>query len=222
MNERPALALSGSNVTGDAPFSCALRLGADVHELGAPAGQRGDLAALAAGLCAAHGVRPADLGELRVDLGPGSYTGLRVAVTFVRFLQRFGAVPVLATDSLSLLATAALDAGPVAGRLRPLLDARRERFHAAVLTVDGGTLRLVAAPTAAPLAAVLADAVAGDTFVVPAAVAAAHGELLRATGAATLVASGVTARALFRAGLVLQVATTADLEPRYLMGSYAE
>jgi len=60
------LAVSGSNLTGDVPFSAALRLpdGA-VHEARAPAGERGDLASLCRDLCAAHGVAPRDLAELR-------------------------------------------------------------------------------------------------------------------------------------------------------------
>lgn len=219
--ERPALALSGSNVTGDAPFSCALRLADFVHEARAPAGRRGDLATLAAELCGAHGVRPGDLGELRLDLGPGSYTGLRVAVTFVRFLQRFGDARVLATDSLSLLALAAPDPTAAGRRLRPLLDARRERFHTALL-VTGPVLRVVEPPAALPFADVLARTAAGDTFVVPAAVEAAYGAALRATGAAVHVASLVTAGALFRPELSLEPATSAQLEPKYLMASYAE
>lgn len=218
--ERPALALSGSNVTGDTPFSCALRLAGVVHEALSPQGQRGDLATLAALLCDAHGVQPADVGELRLDLGPGSYTGLRVAVTFVRFLQRFGDVRVLATDSLSLLATAALPAA-AGSRLRPLLDARRERFHAALLVAEP-VLRVVEPPAALPFADVLARAGVGDTFVLPAAVEAAHGAALRATGAAVHVAALVTAAALFRPELSLEPATSAQLEPKYLMASYAE
>jgi tRNA threonylcarbamoyladenosine biosynthesis protein TsaB len=116
VNASPALAISGSNVTGDAPFSCALRRGGEVDEVRSPAGERGDLATLVRDLCAAHGVRPDQLAELRIDIGPGSYTGLRVAVTFARFLQRFGELRVLVIDSLSLLATAALSRGVVGRR----------------------------------------------------------------------------------------------------------
>ncbi len=222
MSDRPALALSGSNVTGDAPFSCALRLASGaVHELRSPAGERGDLAALVAALCAAHRVRPQDLGELRVDLGPGSYTGLRVAVTFVRFLQRFGDLVVLATDSLSLLATAALGRDLTGRRLRPLLDARRERFHAAMLT-SAATLHLVEPPAALPFADMLVRVTAADLCVVPKSVDALVGATLRAAGAEVLVAHGVAARDLFRPELVLSPSTSAELEPKYLMGSYAE
>lgn len=221
MSERPALALSGSNVTGDAPFSCALRLAGAVHEARSPVGARGDLAALARDLCLRHGVRPQELGELRVDLGPGSYTGLRVAVTFVRFLQRFSTVQVLATDSLSLLATAALGRDLTHRRLRPLLDARRERCHGAALEF-ATTLRVVEAPAALPFAEILARVGAHDLCVVAAAVEALVGTALRTTGAEVLVASGVTARDLFRPELALTPASSAELEPKYLLGSYAE
>jgi tRNA threonylcarbamoyladenosine biosynthesis protein TsaB len=221
MSGRPALAVSGSNVTGDAPFSCALRLGEAVHEARSPAGERGDLATLARDLCAQHGVRPADIGELRIDLGPGSYTGLRVAVTFVRFLQRFGDLTVLATDSLSLLATAALGRDLAGRRLRPLLDARRERCHTAALEYATG-LQLVEAPRAVPFAEVLAAVGERELVLVPAAFEPQVGAALRTKGAEVLVAAGVAARDLFRAELPLRAATAAELEPKYLMGSYAE
>ena len=61
MSAAPAgisLALSGSNVTGDSPFSCALRLAGGEVFASAPVDGRGDLAALAADLCAQHRVRP--------------------------------------------------------------------------------------------------------------------------------------------------------------------
>ena len=224
MSARAALAVSGSNVTGDAPFSCALRLpggpngSASIVEARSAPGVRGDLAALVRDLCALHGVRPQDLGEIRVDLGPGSYTGLRVAVTFVRFLQRFSALPVFATDSLSLLATAALGRDLRGRRVRPLLDARRGRFHTAVLQSDT-VLRLVEEPKAVPLASIAAAA-AGDLVVCSAVIEQVAAEALR--GAEILVAAGVAARDLFRPELALTEAAGADLAPHYLMGSYAE
>ncbi|HZN39545.1 MAG TPA: tRNA (adenosine(37)-N6)-threonylcarbamoyltransferase complex dimerization subunit type 1 TsaB [Planctomycetota bacterium] len=218
-----SLALSGSNVTGDSPFSCALRLAAGEVFASAPAGGRGDLAALVADLCARHRVRPEQIAELRIDLGPGSYTGLRVAVTFVRFLQRFGDANVLAVDSLTLLAASAREVAPPPTRLLPLLDARRGRFHLGVLspTRDGG-LAMLQPPQALPLPAVLAAVRPGDLCVVPAAVETQVGAELRAAGAALHRASGITAERLFDAGLPFVPSTRQDLEPRYLMGSYAE
>ena len=222
MSDVPALAISASNPCGDAAVSAALRWpDGRVVAAVAPAGARSDLVATIAGLCREHGVRPPDLRELRLDLGPGSYTGLRVAVTFARFLMQYGNLAVLATDSLALLATAAV--GRRGGRLRPLLDARRERFHlGCLLSADGGRLRQVDEPRAVAWSEVLASLQPGDLVVTPPTVAASRGEALRARGAVVVVATGVTARDLFRPELDLRPHTAAELEPRYLMASYAE
>ncbi|HEX6811923.1 MAG TPA: tRNA (adenosine(37)-N6)-threonylcarbamoyltransferase complex dimerization subunit type 1 TsaB [Planctomycetota bacterium] len=218
-----SLALSGSNVTGDAPFSCALRLASgEVHE-SPPAIGRRDLAALVADLCARHVVRPDQLTELRLDLGPGSYTGLRVAVTFVRFLQRFGDLPVLAVDSLTLLAASAREVEPRPTRLLPLLDARRGRFHLGVLSqAHDGALSLLQPPQALPLASVLAAIRPGDLSVMPQSVDTQVGAEVRASGAVIHRASGITAKQLFAGGLPFVRSAWQDLEPHYLMGSYAE
>ncbi|HEU4418205.1 MAG TPA: tRNA (adenosine(37)-N6)-threonylcarbamoyltransferase complex dimerization subunit type 1 TsaB [Planctomycetota bacterium] len=218
-----SLALSGSNVTGDMPFSCALRHASGEVSASAPTDGRGDLAALVADLCARHRVRPEQIAELRIDLGPGSYTGLRVAVTYVRFLQRFSDLSVLAVDSLTLLAAGARELATPPARLLPLLDARRGRFHLGVLspTRDGG-LAMLQPPQAVPLQTVLAAVRPGDLCVVPASVEAQVGAELRAAGAALHRATGITAERLFDAGLPFVLSTWQDLEPRYLMGSYAE
>jgi tRNA threonylcarbamoyl adenosine modification protein YeaZ len=216
------LAVSGSNVSGDVPFSAALRLAdgaVDVRRT--PAGGRGDLARLCAELCRDRGVRPQDLGRVLVDVGPGSYTGLRVAVTFVRFLQAFGPAAgkpeVGRVDSLATMALLAADRGRT-GRVRALLDARRGRLHTALYDLDGARLVEVEAAVAVATAAVLAAIAPGETIVLPAPLAGQlqalgdHHELL--------VARDVTADWLFRAPFTR--AAAADLEPRYLMASYAD
>ena len=217
----PALALSGSNLAGDAPFSCALRLPDGIHVVRSPIGDRGDLAGLAAALCRTHGVEPRSLQELRVDLGPGSYTGLRVAVTFVRFLQHFGAIPVLACDSLLLLASAvSLVPGPT--RLRPLLDARRDRFHCGTLRHTAEGVRHLVEPTAEPLERVLASLEAGDRIVTTAALGLRFASAAAAAGAEIAEFTTLDAGALFSPTLRLRPCDAEQLAPRYLMGSYAE
>lgn len=222
MNEpAPALAVCGSNLGGDVPFSVALRLAdGTVHGQQAPVGVRTELPALVGALCARVGIDPAALRELRLDTGPGSYTGLRVAVTFVRFLQHFGPVRVLGVDSLALLAARARGAS----RVRPLLDARRERFHTALYASGptGAPLVAVEPGAAVPFTEVLARLQPGDRCVLPAAVEALHGATLQARGAELVVARAIAADELFAADLPWFVADAAALEPRYLMGSYAE
>jgi tRNA threonylcarbamoyl adenosine modification protein YeaZ len=200
-----------------------LRLADGEVSTSAPTGGRSDLAALVSDLCARHRIRPEQIAELRIDLGPGSYTGLRVAVTFVRFLQRFSAANVLAVDSLTLLAAGAREVATPLTRLLPLLDARRGRFHLGMLSLtrDRG-LAMLQPPQAVPLPAVLAAVRPGDLFVVPASVEALVGAELRATGASLHRASAIAAERLFDAGLPFVPSTWQDLEPHYLMGSYAE
>jgi tRNA threonylcarbamoyladenosine biosynthesis protein TsaB len=219
MSERAELAVSGSNLCGDVPFSVALRAGDRRFTACSAPGQRGDLAVLVAGVCAEAGLRPEQLTALRVDVGPGSYTGLRVAITFVRFLQQFGALPVQACCSLALLAAR----GRPAPRLRAVLDARRDRFHTASFAAAAdGSLAVLQAPAAVPLATLLAAIEPGERCVLPSSLLATLGPRLRECGAELLAAEAVQADELFAAGLPLALATAAELEPRYLMASYAE
>ena len=171
------LAVSGSNLTGDVPFSAALSLAAGSHSAGStaaeiyvvrsPAGERGDLTRLCQTLCEQHGLTPAQIDEVFVDVGPGSYTGLRVAVTFVRFLQSFGSVPVQAVDSLALLAHHACGEAADGVRVRPLLDARRGRYHTARFAYKGGKLVELEAAHASNTEQVLASLEPGERAVDP-------------------------------------------------------
>lgn len=216
----PSLAICASNLDGSVPFAVALRL-ADGRILGqhSTVTARQELPAMVASLCAAAGIAAADLCELRLDLGPGSYTGLRVAVTFVRFLQHFGALPVLAVDSLAMLAARARGHR----RVVPLLDARRERFHVAAYATDAGApLRELEPAAAVPWPDVLARIGAGDVVVMPQALAVLRSAELTARSATVTTAAGLLAEELFAADLPFAAAASEALEPRYLMGSYAE
>jgi tRNA threonylcarbamoyladenosine biosynthesis protein TsaB len=219
MSDRAELALSGANLCGDLPFSVALLCGDRLLSAASPAGGRGDLAGLVAEVTAAAGLRPDQLTALRVDLGPGSYTGLRVAITFVRFLQRFGDLPVQACCSLALLAAR----GRPAPRIRVVLDARRDRFHTACFAAPGeAPMVALETPAAVPLPTLLAAVQPGELCLVPLALEAGLGAALRERGAVVRGERELHARELFGAGLPLFRATAAELEPRYLMASYAE
>jgi tRNA threonylcarbamoyladenosine biosynthesis protein TsaB len=221
MSEPVALALSGSNLTGDAPFSAALSVAGAVRAAAAPPGARADLAGLVAGLIDDAGLAPADVRRVLVDVGPGSYTGLRVALTFVRFLQRFGAVDVHAVDSLALLAARARHAG-VRGRVVAVLDARRDRLHAQAFDVADDRIVAAAPAEALPLAAAVQLAATAARLVAPTALPAGLRAAFDAAGVPALAVERVLAAEMFAAPLPFAAASAADLEPRYLMGSYAE
>jgi tRNA threonylcarbamoyladenosine biosynthesis protein TsaB len=85
-----------------------------------------DLAPAVERLWAAHG-RALDL--VAVDIGPGSYTGLRVGLAAAKGLCLALGVPILGVVSLDAMAEAARGQAPV---LCPVLDAKWDQFYGAI------------------------------------------------------------------------------------------
>lgn len=216
------LAVTGSNLTGDVPFSAAVATEAGTFMTSSPAGERGDLTRLCMKLCDQQGLTPADIREVIIDVGPGSYTGLRVAVTFVRFLQAFGSISVRGVDSLALLAHHACPQAADGLFVRPLLDARRGRFHTASYEHSGGQWVAREAANASPTEIVFAALKPEEHVIVPVKLAEQIGDELRARNVTMVVANQCTATALLATGLPSFAASAEDLEPRYLMATYAE
>ena len=213
-----SLALSASR----GPCAVALRdANGAVHE--AAETDAATLAVAVRTLFADAGLSPHDLGELRVDLGPGSYTGLRVALTFARTLQTFTGVPVLAATSLELAALVAwTELGVEATRtVRPVLDARRGKLHHAALRLDR-TIATVEPPRAEPLPALAAALHRGEVIVAERALHALLQPHARAHGVDLQTPGTHCGRHLFHPALAPRATEPADLEPLYLMGSYAE
>lgn len=98
-------------------------------------------------LLASEGLAPGDLDGFAIDIGPGSFTGVRVGVATVKTLAWTLDRPVVAVTSLEILAEASGRAGAVLA----LRDAGRgtvyaQRFEAGVpvtqpLRVDGAELQ---------------------------------------------------------------------------------
>jgi tRNA threonylcarbamoyladenosine biosynthesis protein TsaB len=85
------------------------------------------------------GLAPRDIGLVAVDVGPGSYTGVRVGVAAAKmFAWAVGcpAAPVVSTDVL------AENAEDVEDHLCPILDARWEQVYAAQYRRDWVWLRM--------------------------------------------------------------------------------
>lgn len=217
-----ALAVCGSNLAGEVHYSAALRTATGVTVAHTPRGSRGDLAPLVDGLFRAAGLAPDALGEVRADLGPGSYTGLRVALTFLRTLAAFGELRVFGLDSLALLAAAVPAA---AGRVVVVLDARRERWHrGAFARQPDGPLRQLEPSRAERWPELVASLTDDDVVVTVPSQQAAVAERLAASGARAMCVGALPrdAAALFDPELPVAEIDADDLQPRYLMGSYAE
>jgi len=213
----PALGLCASG----AAFSIALRTeDASVHELVVDGRRQiGDLMSLLDRLLSPHGLAPADVGEIRVDRGPGSYTGLRTSVTFARVVAAFGGARLRAATSLELLALAAWATGRVASArpIRPILDARRGRAYTGRVERSGTGARLAGPPLAVPVGEVAGLVLPDETVLIA---PAQRGWL--PDDVAVHEPPLVTAKLLFDPALDSRPVEADALEPLYLMGSYAE
>jgi tRNA threonylcarbamoyladenosine biosynthesis protein TsaB len=160
-----------------------------------------------------------DLAGLAVAVGPGSFTGLRIAVSTVKGLALALRLPIAAVPTLDAMATAVPWASlPVC----PVLDARKGEVYASRYHWEDGVMRrdweYVALPPEA-LAARLSEPtlLIGDGA---AGIASVHGRLLpspqRLPSPACVGALGL---AQLRAG---ETVSAAALSPLYLRPSEAE
>ncbi len=88
------------------------------------------------------GLRIPDLGAVAIGLGPGSYTGLRVGLSYAKGLAAASGCGLVGVPSLDAAALAVVEReGPAPGTLIcPLVDARRGEVYAALYRVGADGL----------------------------------------------------------------------------------
>ena len=96
------------------------------------------------------GVEIEGVGRVAVNVGPGSFTGIRIAVAAGRGLGLALGVPVVGIDALRLIAASLEE--PADGPILAAVDARRGEVYAALYDPQGGMLE---APFAADAESVL-------------------------------------------------------------------
>ncbi|HXS83583.1 MAG TPA: tRNA (adenosine(37)-N6)-threonylcarbamoyltransferase complex dimerization subunit type 1 TsaB [Methylomirabilota bacterium] len=93
-------------------------------------------------------VRPADIGFIATDLGPGSFTGVRVGLATARALALVSGARLLGASSLAALAHATSEPRTL---VVPLVGAGRRDLYAGFFRIaTGARVRLIAAPRVGP------------------------------------------------------------------------
>ena len=88
------------------------------------------------------GITFQDLSAVAVSQGPGSYTGLRIGVSAVKGLCFALDIPLIAVDTLQVLASQATVSD---GLVIPMLDARRMEVYSAIFNSNFDKIRAVEA-----------------------------------------------------------------------------
>lgn len=121
-----------------------------------------DLMPTIAGLCVEHGATPADLGEVYVSLGPGSFTGLRIGIATAKMLALARGVRLVGVPTLDVLVqNAPHESSPVAVGL----NLKHQTIWSALYTWRSDSWRCTAEPAlrhADDLRALGPGAVLGD------------------------------------------------------------
>lgn len=98
------------------------------------------------------------LDRIAATAGPGSFTGLRVAVTVARHLALARGARLVAVPTLDVIADAARPHVPDGGHVAALLDAKGGRVFAAYYRRDDAAMSRLCEPKLAPADAVLQSA----------------------------------------------------------------
>ena len=78
--------------------------------------------------------KPAQIEHIYLSIGPGSFTGLRIAVTIAKAMHLANSTKIVAVETLDVIAAnmPATDADSPINRIAAILDAKRNQFYIAV------------------------------------------------------------------------------------------
>lgn len=173
------------------------------------------------------GWQPRDIDVFAAVAGPGSFTGVRIGVSTVKGMAEAAGKPVIALNTLEVLAASYFGTGLLAA---PVLDARREQVYCAVY--DGG-LNAVLPQEAMALSELLQSPViaqANAIVFLGDGAAAYRGLIIAALGGKAVFApphlmlqrAGAAAWLAWRRAEASQMMDAAALLPEYLRKSSAE
>lgn len=100
-------------------------------------------------VCEQAGISTSSIEEVRIGVGPGSFTGLRIGMSFAKGLAWSLRVPLVGCSSFAGIAAAALEKATNQHRVVVVADARRDEVFAG-LYVRGALIDERVAPTIVP------------------------------------------------------------------------
>ncbi|MBW8016982.1 MAG: tRNA (adenosine(37)-N6)-threonylcarbamoyltransferase complex dimerization subunit type 1 TsaB [Planctomycetes bacterium] len=107
----------------------------------APMRHNSELFETIAGLLAKSDSNPSDIAEIYISIGPGSFTGIRIAVTMAKMMalaKKIRIVGVKTTDALAENAKTCINEQNLQiNRIATIIDAKRNHFFTAVFEKNG-------------------------------------------------------------------------------------
>jgi tRNA threonylcarbamoyladenosine biosynthesis protein TsaB len=97
-------------------------------------------------LCVRQRWEPRSLDEIHVSAGPGSFTGLRIAVTVAKTLAIILDLRVVAVPTTDVIAARAEELADPPSHLAVALDAKRKQVYGAVYRLEAGRYRPLVGP----------------------------------------------------------------------------
>ena len=93
------------------------------------------------------GRRARDIEQVYISIGPGSFTGLRIAVTLAKSIHLANSAKIVSVDTLDVIAANVINLDSMGGESRassieiiaPILDAKRGQFYISVYQKDRGS-----------------------------------------------------------------------------------
>lgn len=217
---RIALGISASGTLSCAMLAEGQMLTHASHESPRSAGL---LATLVEKLLKQVDAKPEQIKEVRVDIGPGSYTGLRAALAFAQIAGNFAGASLFTATSAELVAIAALETGLVdAGdSLLSLRDGTRKLVLRTELRV-AERVAVSDAPRAHQYHQLIESIRPEHIILADAGLRTAVRARIEELDCKVLTAPDYGAVQLFSPRLAPRSTPIEGLEPLYLMGSYAE
>jgi len=140
--EAVILAIETSSRVGSAALAVGPRL-VEEAQFSAPMQHSEEIFPALERLLRNHGYTPAGIDQVYLAVGPGSFTGLRIAVTLAKTMHLANAVPIVTVDSLDVVVAGlsdlpddridnAVGLTALPGRIAALFDAKRGQFYTGI------------------------------------------------------------------------------------------